>query len=445
MLSAQQAIDEAQKLLRFRRLECQRLEVIKRWSSWSQNMPDAPRGATRELRALLKLSRTPWLMLVTTTMTQALFVDGYRSPQGKELTEGPWKTWNANDFPLRQSAIHRAAIQYGYAFNVVLPGTDADGNALSVMRGKSPFRMFAAYEDPAEDDWPVYAVDVQGKRVKLYDDECIYELHGDEDNLRFIDAKGHEAGVCPVVRYTNILDLDGNCIGEVEPGIDMAARINKTVYDRLMVQHFNSWKVRTASGMADFASNEEEANLKKLRLRQQDFLVAEDPDTKFGTLDETSMEGFLKAATADIETMAAVTQTPTHNLTGQMVNLSAEAITAARAPFTQKIFERQMSFAKSHSQALRLDAQFRNDDDAAQDFGARVTWQDLEIRSLSQAMDALGKGATQLKIPAPALWAKIPNVTKDDIQEWSQMILDADPLTMYLASLDTVGGGGNAA
>ena len=123
--------------------------------------------------------------------------------------------------------------------------------------------------------------------------------------------------------------------------------------------------------------------LQKLRLRQDDLLIAEDPDTKFGQLDETSLGGFIDAHRADIETLAAASQTPTHELTGQMANLSAEALAAARASLSQKITERQKSAGASHAQTLKLAAALDGHTDYATDITGRVTWQDMEIRSMS--------------------------------------------------------------
>src|SRR5690606_19062510 len=114
----------------------------------------------------------------------------------------------------------------------------------------------------------------------------------------FIDFREHNMGFTPVVRYANMLDLDGRLDGEVEPFIPLAKRIDKTVFDRLMTQHFNSWRVRTVAGMAE-PDSEEDAVRKKLKLRQDDILVAEDPDTKFGSLPETPLDGFIRAAETD--------------------------------------------------------------------------------------------------------------------------------------------------
>lgn len=417
--------------------EKDRLDHIDCWYRWKQDEIKLPKRATPELRALADMSKVPWLGLVVSSVSQCMYVDGYRSPldadrAGDDLA-GPWKTWHANGLDQRQIAIHRAALAYGYAFVKVMPGQDHQGKR-SVLRGVSPRRMFAVYADPAEDDWPMYAIQVDsapggGYLVRLIDDEHIHYLGMDNSGAtpKYISAETHGAGVCPIVRYANMLDLDGRADGEVEPFIPAAARINKTAFDRLVTQHFSSWKVRTVSGMAA-PDDEESANRKKLEMRQEDLLVAEDPDTKFGTLDETPLTGFIESWRSDIEALAAVSQTPTHTLTGQLVNLSAEALAAARAGLTQKVTERQKSFGKSHVQALRLGAQLEGNDADAQDILGRVTWQDMEIRSIAQAVDALGKAATMLQVPVKALWQRIPGVEKSDVDEWEEMAVNADPV-----------------
>jgi hypothetical protein len=430
--------------------EYERLERIDRWYRWKHEDLRLPRSATAELRALAELSKTPWLSLVVSALSQCLYVDGYRSPLDEISSNldqppdtptepsGPWKTWNANQMDRRQIAIHRAALAYGYSFSNVMP---SDGPR-SVIRGVSPRKMYAAYEDPAEDDWPRYVLradslgEGKGWKLRLYDDVDVLTFHMDSSTSKpaYGKREEHRAGVTPFVRYANNLDLDGRCDGEVEPHIPLAGRINKTAYDRLLTQHFASWKIRTVSGMAE-PDTEEAANRKKLQLRQDDLLVAEDPDTKFGTLDETPLGGFIESWRADIEALAAVSQTPTHALTGQLVNLSADALAASRAGLTQKIAERQKAFGASHVQTLRLSAALEGDEAYANDMLARVTWQDMEIRSLSQAVDALGKAATMLGIPLPALWQRIPGVEKSDVDEWRRMVAEADPLDRLTAEL----------
>lgn len=436
--------------------ERERLDRIDKWHRWQPEDISLPRKSLPELRQLRELSKTPWLSLVVTSCAQCLYVDNYRSSVDNPNEEvdsdtlrGPWRTWNANDFNNRQIAIHRAALTYGYAFVTVMPGVDAQGVPTSVMRGVSPRKSYALWADPAEDDFPTFfmRVDTSGDKshmIRLYDDEAVYFMVADAmgDTITFVEWREHSAGVTPAVRYTNQLDLDGRTTGEVEPFISSAMRINKTAFDRLLTQHYASWKVRFATGMAE-PDTEGEAAKAKLQLRQDDILIAEDPDTKFGTLDASPLDPFISSWRADIEALAASTQTPTHELTGQLVNLSAEALAAARAALTQKVYERQQMFGRAHAQALKLAAYLEGHNDYAADVTGRVTWQDMEVRSMSQAVDALGKAATLLGVPVEALWARIPGVEKSDVDEWKALAKEQDPVERMRSELANQGARSN--
>lgn len=427
--------------------ERQRLERIDGWLRWQHEALRLPPRASAEHKWLAQLSRTPWLGLVVTTVAQALYVDGYRSPDQRENGTA-WQIWEANDFDFRQIAVHRAALAYGVSYVTVLPGSDGSGSR-SVLRGTSPRRMIAVYAEPAEDEWPLYALGAtkQGDKwlLRLLDEEAVHFLSigAGGDDPEYVEKREHDAGVCPVVRYTNALDLDGRADGEVEPFIPLAQRINKTTYDRLLTQHFNSWKIRTIAGIDIEASatgggepTQTDIDEAKMRLRQEDILTAQDHETKFGTLDETPLDGFVRAYDSDIETLAAVAQVPSTSLSGKAANLSAEAIAELRSGLTQKCAERQRGFGKAHAQALRLGAHLEGDDAAARDFRSRVTWQDMQVRSLSQAADALGKVAQMLGVPPKALWSRIPGVEKADVDEWEAIAAEGDAFAGLTDLLD---------
>lgn len=457
MLSPQQAVklvkDELYPLWDKDR---ERLKRIDRWYRWEQEGVPLPRRITPELKALARLSQVPWLTLVVTSCAQAMYVDGFRSeldPASERAADGedarkaspPWRTWLANGMDQRQIRLHRAALGYGWAFEKVLPGEDpVTGRSMSVIRGVSPRKMVALFEDPAEDDWPQYTMQIIDSKadgetlVRVLDDTAEHELVLDADGtgVEYLRQRGvHDAGVCPVVRFANMLDLEGRTTGEVEPHIPLAARINKTSYDRVLTQHFASWRVRYVTGMAE-PDDEEDATRKKLQLRQDDILIAEDADTKFGTLEASDLAPFIAAYKNDIETLAAVTQTPTHELTGAMANLSAEALAAARASLNQKVTERQKSFGTSHAQALRLAVALEGNEQYSSDPTGRVTWQDMEIRSMSQAADALGKMAEMLHVPPTALWALVPGVEKTDVAEWIRLAEQGDPVTKMMERME---------
>lgn len=403
-----------------------------------------PPKASREHKALADLARTPWLGLVVTNVAQAMYVDNVVGSEGAvpEL----WRIWLRNGMQAHQVANHRAMVAYGHSYGAVMPAVE-DGEATARMRCLSPRRMACRWVDAGTDLYPEFALEALSASPR----ERRYRLYGPHFAYSIVDAEGapyvvtdvifHGVGVTPVVRFANMIDLDGVVTGEVEPFIPTASRINKTSYDRLLAQHFNSWKVRTIAGMElplvedDPDAEAVELAREKLRLAQEDILVSEDPETKFGTLDATSLDTFVTAWRADIEALAAVSQTPAHALTGQLVNLNAEALAAARSPLTQKVYERQVNAGASYGRMLRLAASMSGLDEAAADDMIRVTWQDMEIRSMSQAVDALGKAATMLKIPARGLWNRIPGVERSDVQEWERLAEQEaadDPLTAVL-------------
>lgn len=428
--------------------EKDRLDRIDNWYRWNHDAPHQPQHSTREYRELSARAQTPWLGLVVTSVAQALYVEGYRQATAAEDSQ-PWEYgWQANGMDRRQVPVHRAALAYGLSYETVLPGTNDFEERMAVIRGHSPRRMIAVYDDPAGDDWPHFAMQADpakvsgstGYALRVYDEADVYFLNADSGgtSITYIENREHNVGRCPVVRFSNLLDLEGRADGEVEPYIPVAGRIDQTVFDRLVVQRFASWVVRTIAGMsasetAD-ATGETPAQV-KLRLRVEDILVAEDNDTKFGSLPASDLSGFIEASKADIMALAAVSQTPAHELLGQLANLSAEALAAARASLTSKVDERQHSFGESHEQSLRLAAWIMGDEEGARDVTSQVRWKDTEIRSLSQAADALGKLAQMLGVPVELLWEKIPGFTDQDVERAKALITEGDSVGELVALL----------
>lgn len=413
-----------------------RLDALSAWMDGRQplSMRVGPRDV--EKRALLELSRTPWLGLGVSIFAQAMYVDGYRSPESNNRdNSSAWDIWSANNFAAHQISVHRAAIGFGYSFVRVLPGEDFRGRPMPVVRGVSPKRVFAMYEDPVGDDFPKWALEwmPDNQTWRWYDENLYHEFTNPnlDGKFTFKGTVEHGVGVCPMVRYVNQMDLDGRCIGDVEPVVSVAARIDKTDYDRLLVQHYNSWKVRTATGLEQ-ADDDSDRFDDKRKLAQDDILVSSDPNVTFGALPETNMGPFIAAHESDVESLASMLQLPSHLFTGKVVNVSAEALAASRAQTTQKLMEKQTSMGVSHARMLRLAAAVAGDSAAGADFTARVSWQDVEVRSLAQAADAYGKIAQQLAVPKEFLWRFIPGFNATDVQEMREMALDKDPLTTYL-------------
>lgn len=429
--------------------ERERVDRIDRWMRWDHDDPHRPRHSTREYRDLANRAQAPWGYRVVTAATDQLIVDGYRHRRADEDSLA-WRWWLENGLPARQGALHESIVGYGLAYAVVLPGKSWLGEPIPVIRGLDPSQMVAVYEDPAWDDWPRYALraeptivgDRMGWRLRLYDATDVHHVVASSsgDSFQYVRIEEHGVGVCPVVRYTSHLDLRGRAAGDVEPIIPVLGRIDQTTFDRLVVQRFASWKVRTIAGMSapeQLDGETEAAYLErtKLRLKQEDILVADDPDTKFGQLDETPLDGFINAHDADVRALAALSQSPAHELVGTMANLSAEALAAAEASLTRRVKRLQRAIGDGHNRTFMLSGRVMNNPDVASDVEAVVQWADLESRSLAQEADALGKLATMLQIPVELLWNKVSILTQTDVEEAKKLIQDNGGIDALLREL----------
>lgn len=396
--------------------EKKRVENIDTWYRENPEPVKLPRDATAEHKYLAGLSRTPWLNLVVSTVSQTLFLERLHSAsRTPEEMEAMWAPWQRNKLHSGQIPLHRAALAYGLAYTLTLPGDTG-----AVITRHSPQSSIAVYGDPIEDEYPQFFVrEIVQKKAKLYrvvDDEAVHYLSVDNqtDRVEYIDSRYHNMGFCPVVKYSNNPDLEGETVGEVEPLIPLVARMNKTTYDRLLVQHNNSWKIITATGLEE-PSSEEERRRAKLKLRQDDILTGE-AGVDFGTLDETVMDPFVKAHDSEIEELSAVSQTPL--TVYKMVNISADGLAEARASLYAKRGERQLTFGDSHIQTLRVASVAENREKDADDYTIQPYWADTEVRTMNQAVDALGKAAVMLGVPPHLLWDRIPSVDYTTAQSW---------------------------
>lgn len=430
-LSEGEVIDAAKKLLELREGEQRRLRKIAAYMKGDASSVYVPKGARQEYKWLIRRAKVNVLPLVVTVVAQALFVDGYR-PAGSDANAKAWDIWQANRLDARQHGLHRAALKYGVAYAVVMPG-----KPVPVIAPKSPRRLTAFYADPVEDEWPEYAIEettrhtLKGKikTIRLYDDRHRYELEAHERDggkLRLVKPEEHRLGVCPVVRYVNGDDLDGDdCVrGEVEPLLEMQDQLNSTTFNLLMAQQYAAFRQRWVTGMVP---TDEEGVAKAPFAAAVDRLwVAEDTDVKFGEFSATDLSGYLQSAEATVRHIATVSQTPPHHLLGQMANLSAEALAAAESGLQRKISERKSSFGESHEQTLRLAALAAGDRKGWEDTAAQIVWRDTEARALASTVDALGKLTQMLQIPPQELWERIPGVTQTDVARWKKAAKEAD-------------------
>lgn len=390
-----------------------------------QSTAHLPRRAGREHRYLADISRTPWLRLVVNSAVQMLYAESVFSAERD--VKDMWKPWERNQFQSRQIPLYRDAIAFGDAYVSALPGDTG-----AVLRPYSPMEMMAFYGDPVEDEWPIWALratpspDGKSELVRVIDEEKVYFVSHTASQTEFVDEKIHGVGVCPVVRYSPRMDLMGRSEGDVEPYISVAKRLDKTEYDRLLAQHYNSWRIKTATKL-DADISDEDAERIRMKLSHEDILVGTG-ETEFGTLDVTPLADLNLSKESHVETLAATSQTSTTALSGKMVNVSADGLAESKASAYAKRDEFQATLGGSHVKVLRLAAQVEGRTDDAGDYSLEVSWADTETRTLNQAVDALGKASVMLGVPPELLWELIPGISQTKADAWKHYAEENPPL-----------------
>lgn len=416
-----------------------RLGRTARYLAGNQDPPYAPRGAKTEYRSLAAKAVTNWLPLISDTYSKGLFVDGFRPARSAD-NAAPWEYWQANGLDARQTITHRGALEFGASYVLVLPGDPAP-----LMRPLSPLRTSALYAD-VDDEFPAYGLITRGTSLDgdrlfdVLDAEAVHHVTLPKNSAtpRVGSSDAHGLRVTPLVRFRE--RLDGDALGIIAPLTVLQDRINEAVFSLMIALQYASFRQRWATGMA--VPIVEDENDPKFGQPVEPFEAAVDrlwistsPDSKFGDFAQTDVSGHLRTYESAVRTMAAIAQTPPDVLLGELVNLSADALAAARDATQRKIGEYETIFGEAWEQCFRLAAIAGNDPEAALDTSSQVRWRDTEARSLAATVDALGKMAQMLGVPAEGLWERIPGVTDGDVLRWQELAGRADGMAALAAAL----------
>lgn len=369
-----------------------------------------PPSIPPDVARLARVSRLNFLKLIVNTRVQGLYVDGFGTPEAAENSP-VWKLWQANRMDARQIGIHRAAVAYGVAYNVVTPGTNG-----TAIRGVSPRKLTALYEDD-DDDWPVYALqELGGGRWRLLDAEFSYDLVKKDDTwgVGLVQAHGgvfEGQPVCPVVRMRETRDLDDPVRGVVEPHMCTQDQINITTFGLLVAQHYGAFRQRYILG---WLAESEEVRLKASASKLWTF---EDADLKVGEFQQTQLDGYIQSREASMRHLATMAQSPVPELLGELINVSAEALAGTLDSHYRALGEEKTSLGEDWEQTLNLAAEMNGD---APEPDAQVKWRDTKVKSFAEIVPGLAILAEKLGVPAEELWSLVPTIDQSTVERWKK-------------------------
>lgn len=430
-----------------------RLETVDAYMTGDHYGPYMPKDADEQYRLLAERSVTNVMPLVVRSFTQGLAVDGYQSgtldvladegSHEEPVASPEWEFWQKNGLDERQSRVHEAAIAFGHSYVVV---ENEDGQAK--VTGLHPLRTTALFADPGNDLTPMAIIHVarpwrEGRpgRMIVWDDKYRYEFELGEESSRLSRAGvPHGFDECPGVRFSAYLDLMGRTVGLVEPLIPVQDRLNQTVFDLLVAQTYTSFRARWFSGVTppmqmqlvrdpdtgkdvyrpviDPATGMPKA--RKMPRGATDITFLEKEGARAGSFDATPLGGYIESADAAFRQISALSQVPPHYLLGQIANLSAEALEAARMSQAAALRHLMRSFGESWERVFRLARQVEGVH-LVEDVAGEVLWRDQDGFALAQFADAAAKMKDALHVPALGLWPKIPGVTQQELIRWKAL------------------------
>lgn len=414
-----------------------RLGKVRRYLNGEHDLPYMPRGAKQEYKHLAGRAITNWTPLLSDTYAKGLFVDGYRPAKAADNAV-PWSYWQDNGLDARQSIAHRGALEYGASYTLILPGTLRE-RRIPRMRPLSPLRSAAWYRDD-DDEFPEIGLRRLGTTVdgaqliELYDRRDVYTFAKPKDSENWILSRveEHGLGYTPFVRFRD--RLDGEAQGIIRPVINLQDRVNEIVFSLLIALQYAAFRQRWATGLV-IPEDDEGNPIEPFQSAVDRLWISDSETAKFGDFAQTEVSGHLLSYESSVRTLAAVAQISPNILTGDLVNLSADALAQMEASTQRKMGEYETLFGESWESAFRLAALAAGDSVAALDTSAQVRWRDTEARSLSQTVDALGKIAQMLQVPVEALWEKIPGVTETDVAYWKSIRDETDLLGGIVAEM----------
>jgi hypothetical protein len=423
-------------------------DLVHDYFEGKQLLPYAPRNATAQIRDLQKRSIANWIPLLVNLPSQMSFVDDYRRRQGQVLekksksktaenTSTEWRLWQRNRMDGRQAVLYRSCLLYGHAF-VVVNNIDPENITYDILSTRN---TVAYFRDPVNDIRPSHVLTIKsyprsesvpGLAI-LWDDLYRWEMTYTFDGKFIVKGKPFAHGLkkCPVVRYTCFIDDEGRTRGVVLPAIPLQDRLNQATFSTNVTSDFGAFKVRYAAGLMPAFKKDENGDLvldgagepipEPIEVTQSSLLLSDDPQTKFGQLDETPLDGYIRQEEQAARNFTTLSQFPPLASIANLANLSAEAWSAAEAQFIRWIDSLHISLGESHEELMRLGALAAGDMEGADSYGGEVRWRDMSTRTVAVMMDALGKAAQMLEVPRKGLWPLIPGVTNGMLDDWEEL------------------------
>jgi len=388
------------------------IEKLHRYYDGDHDLPSLPERCNDDIKALRMWAVVNLCPLVVNAVDERLEVQGFKF--ARQPDPGDVNVWDSIWQPNQMDAVSGLVMQESLiarrSFCLVWPNEDGT----PAIYPETPAEVLVDYQ-PGSRAVRRAAIKsfADGDRVTdvtMWTADTVHRWRSDSRiaahvaSLELVEVYANPMGVVPVVEFLSLPDLRGVPHSELDRGVlRIQDSITKTKFDRLVLQEFQAFPQRWATGIEPEV-DENGIAVAPFRVGPNRIAVNESNDVTFGQWDAADLKPLLDATTADIHAMAAVTKTPVHYLAAEFSNVSADAIRAAEAGLVKKVVGHQRTYGEAWEEVIRL-ALSIIDDPRSTDQSSFIEWSDPETRTIAELADATVKLAPF--IPEDEVWARL--------------------------------------
>lgn len=400
------------------------VQTMDAWYSGNHPLPAVDASNSDLYKRFQRMSQTNLLQQVVNAVSSRMAVEGIRMGD-PSADEDAWAIWQASAMDAQQSMLIDVALYAGLGYISVWPDKEsptgirmAPEHPAEVVHEMVPGSLhkraaaLKVYEDAIEGNWvaTLYLPDsvTTWRSTGMWGAWSGWERTAGE-------SYENPFGEVPMIPLLNKPTLLGGWSSEMHDGIPIQERINQTLLNMLVAQEAVAFPQRWATGLE--LEKDAQGNAKRPFKSGPDSLwVSEDESVKFGQFPESSFDGYLGILAHEVESLSAVTSTPTFTLSARLsVPPSAEALTAMESSLVKKVEDRQRVYGEGFEDAFRLAFKMLGDE-RANAMDAEVIWKDPSIKSDAAVADFVVKAAS-VGVPQEALWEKL-GASPQEIVRW---------------------------
>lgn len=413
---------------------------LHRYYDGDHDKPPLPSDCSRDMKELREHCTLNLCSLVVDAPIERLAVQGFQfGEEAKDALDVWHKIWQANRLDADSDLVHMEALIARRAFVLVWPTDDGieitpespSECLVEYAPGSRRKRIAAIKRFTTGGDPNTVSLDKKTTDVTIWLPGEVYRWtrKGGGPWVAVEESTGPAPSALgetiPMVEFLSNPDLAGNPHSELDRAvIDIQDRINKTIYDRLVLTEFQAFPQRWALGISVETDSNGIAQ-RPIKTGPNRQFVDENENAKLGQWDAADLSPHLKAVEADIHGIAAVTKTPVYYLAASFSNISADAIRAAEAGLIKKVNRHQRVFGESWEEVIRLALKITGDA-RANDMSSVIEWADPETRTRAEEADAAIKLDTIL--PRAETWNRLGYSPQDRArfeQDMAQEALNA--------------------